>query len=1087
MKKCSLFFLIFFSIQLYSQTLVQTVDLPSGTYWNQAYGLVFADGKYWISSGSSTAGVANGKIIAVTDQGQPVDTVDASLNYPAIRYSQGLGWDGNHFWYVERKTARTDLYKFDMNGIVSDSILSTTLFGGSWYMGGAAWDGTGLWVSVYFPNANVALYKINTTTKTIVDTIQITWLHPTQPPLQPQGITVKGDTLFFVNDGFEGIERIFAFDLNTKDTLFSFQLPEQPGVRQNPRGLAWDGSHFWLLAEPVGATSGRQLFKYDLSGTGTPGMNLLTTSINFGNVQIDSTRNSAIYIQNYGTANLVIDSTFVSNPAFNLLETFPLTIAPGEMKGIPVTFTPVANVTYNDSILFYNNDPTSQYGKTTVTGSGIYTEPYISFSPSVVNFGNKRVLSTSYIEVTMSNLGSYVLTVDSITVSNPEFYFEKVTLPVVIDSVQSSSFRIWFYPPATGAYTDTIVVYSNASNMLRQAVHRIPVMANSVTFDPALGNIVWQGQIPPNPVTSFQNYTVRAMHMIEDITGDGIEDLIVSSQNYWTIAFNGNSSVSGDILWKFSSYGSNINAGAVEWVQCLQLSSDLNGDGVQDVVIGTAGGNEFVYAINGLTGAKIWEHGDSINYNNGDIMGVDVSRDWNNDGIPDVLVSASGNESTGQGRFSVILLNGVTGNVIWTINQAAQQKLKYMVAATDFGGAVGSRVGSNNEVIGFDKFGNIAWSFPTTGTPWTVREIPDIGGGPGSDLIVGTTSGWVYAITGDAGIQLWSRQIGSVFIEDLRIIPDINNSGFPNILVSGINPNVYVLEGSNGNIVWQQNTGGNILGIGVLGDMNANTLPEVGTASLNNLIHVFDSRFGTEMFTFAFGGGGNSTAAEHIIMIGDVDQNYSNEFAAGSRDGRVIAFSGGTDVIPVELSLFNASVNGNDVLLRWTTASELNNSGFAIERRLGDESFTQIGFVQGKGTSTEMTEYKYLDKELQYGSYSYRLKQIDFDGTTSYSDIIEVEVGLPINYSLEQNYPNPFNPSTTIKYSLPLNGNVKLSVFNTLGEEVAVLVNELAEAGYYTIEWNGTNNHNVKLPSGVYIYRLEAGNFTSAKKLVILK
>ena len=263
--------------------------------------MVYENSKYWISSSSTTG---RGIFYAVDKTGILVDTID--INYPTMRESQGLAFDGTDFWYVERKTARCDLFKIDNNGNVLDSITSTQLFGGSWYLGGAAWDGTGLWISVYYPDANVALYKINTSTKEVVDTINFLNFAPGQ--LQPQGITIKGDTLFFVNDGFQGFDKIYAVSLITKDSLFTFNPPEQPGLRQNPRGLAWDGNNFWLLAEPVGASSGRQLFKYDLGGSGSPGITLLTPNINFGNVMIDSTLTYNISVFNYGTVDLVLTS-----------------------------------------------------------------------------------------------------------------------------------------------------------------------------------------------------------------------------------------------------------------------------------------------------------------------------------------------------------------------------------------------------------------------------------------------------------------------------------------------------------------------------------------------------------------------------------------------------------------------------------------------------------------------------------------------------------------------------------------------------------------------------------------------------------
>jgi hypothetical protein len=1077
MKKLFLLVFILTSI-INSQTLVGNVNLPSGTYWNSAYGMVYENGKYWISSGSSTTG--RGIFYAVNDAGFLVDTID--INYPTMRESQGLAFDGTNFWYVERKTARCDIFKVDINGTVLDSITSSQLFGTSVYMGGAGWEGSGLWISVYYPDAIVALYKINTTTKQVVDTINFLNFAPGQ--LQPQGITVKGDTLFFVNDGFQGIDKIYAVSLMTEDTLFAFNPPEQPGLRQNPRGLAWDGNYFWLLAEPVGASSGRQLFKYDLGGTGSPGITLLTPSIGFGNVMIDSTLTQNISVLNYGTADLILTTPAISNSVFTITVPFPITVHPGQIVNIPLKFTPTANVTYNDSVLLYHNDPVVNYSKVTVSGNGVYTAPYLISVPSTLNFGAKRINSTSYIELTLNNAGSNILVIDSIKLRSTDFQFEQLITPLNINPLSSSSFRVWFNPEAIIIYTDSVTIYSNASN---GSMIYIPISGTAVTVDPTLGNIFWEGQIPDNPGTSYQDYTPRSMKKIQDVNWDGVKDLVVATENYWTLVLNGNSSVTSDILWKYSTYFGSINTGSVDYEQGVQIADDLNGDNHQDVVIGTGGGNEFVYALNGISGEVLWEFGNSATTDDGDIMGLDVKRDFNNDGVQDVLAAASGNESTGSGRFSVYLLNGINGSEIWRINQQPEQKLKYMVTSTDFGGAVGSRVGTNNQVIGFNQSGNISWTFSTSGTPWTVREISNISGGSSSDVVVGTTTGSVYCLSGDNGNQIWATSIGNVFIEDLKIVPDVNQSGYPDILVSGISQNIHMLEGLNGNTIWSNSTGGNILGKDVLGDLNADGIPEVGSASLNDIAHVYNGVNGNIIFNYAFGGGTNSYAAEHIVDLDDVDGNLSSDFSACSRDGRVILFSGGVDVIPVEHLSFSANVDGNTVSLLWRTTSETNNQGFEIERLKDSKieklkDWKNIGFVNGQGTTTEPQTYSFVDENLTAGRYQYRLKQIDYDGTFKYSNEIEVEIGNPINFALEQNYPNPFNPVTTIKFAIPISGNINLSIFNSIGEKVETLYNGFLESGFYKLDWNAN-----KYSSGIYFYRLDAENFHSVKKMILLK
>ena len=167
MKRIFISSLILFSCLSFSQTLVQTVDLPSGTFYNYAYGLAYENGKYWISSSSSSAGL--GLLNAVDANGNQVSSIN--ITYPGMQESQGLAFDGTNFWYVDRKTARSDIFKVAPDGTVLDSMTTSQLFGSSKYLGGAGWDGTHLWVSVYYPNNDAALYSIDVNAKTIVDTI----------------------------------------------------------------------------------------------------------------------------------------------------------------------------------------------------------------------------------------------------------------------------------------------------------------------------------------------------------------------------------------------------------------------------------------------------------------------------------------------------------------------------------------------------------------------------------------------------------------------------------------------------------------------------------------------------------------------------------------------------------------------------------------------------------------------------------------------------------------------------------------------------------------------------------------------------
>jgi hypothetical protein len=190
-----------------------------------------------------------------------------------------------------------------------------------------------------------------------------------------------------------------------------------------------------------------------------------------------------------------------------------------------------------------------------------------------------------------------------------------------------------------------------------------------------------------------------------------------------------------------------------------------------------------------------------------------------------------------------------------------------------------------------------------------------------------------------------------------------------------------------------------------------------------------------------------------------------------------------TTIVPVELISFSASVVANVVTLDWSTATELNNHGFEIERSSDKTIWRTIGFREGKGTTSEPQQYSYSDilSDITSSKLYYRLKQVEFIGSFEYSDIVEVEIA-PSIFSLSQNYPNPFNPSTAISFQLPVNSFVTLKVYDVLGNEVATLVNEEILAGEYKIEFNAS-----KMGSGVYFYTLRAGEFVQSKKMLLLK
>ena len=1084
MKKFLLFCFLLISSLTNSQTLLETINLPTGTFYSSAYGMVYNNGKYWISSSSSTTG--KGIIYAVNSSGIQIDMLDFDLNW--IRESQGLAFDGTDFWYVERKTARCDLYKVSNTGIVIDSIPTAELFGATnIYLGGAAWDGDGLWISVYSPDTRAALYKVNVAARAIVDTISVIGL-------QPQGITVKGDTLFYVMDGFQGDdEKIYAIDLNTENILFSFHVPEPPGVRQNPRGLAWDGTFFWLLAEPVGASSGRQLFKYDLGGSGTPGITVPVTTINFPNTTVGNTNNYNLTIYSSGTATLTIDSITVAGNSFSINPlSFPINIPAGSSQNVTVNFTPTTYAFYQGLLKIYCNDPVKPVNNVNLRGQGVLSGARIGLSATSHNFGNVWIgeEGIAFWDFKVFNMGDQTLQISDLHFNLPEYSYNAPAVPFQIFSTDTLQLTTYFYPTQVGTYFDTLKIINND---VTNPIAKISFQGMGSFSAYNYGYMFWQYQVPPHPSSPSASPRIEGLKYINDITGDGISEVIISTENYWTMCLDGAASGTSYPIWIFTTYMNSSNAGSIganfEYgVQdAIQIANDLNGDGYNDVVLAVGGGNESVYALNGKTGEILWYFGDDINWDLGDFEAVDVQRDFNGDGTEDVLAIADGNDQ-GTGYKRAYLFNGTNGNIIWE---------------HPFPG-------------------------PNPAFGKTIISIDDLNGDNHPDALIaygnnGTTDQAVRALNGINGQTLWTREMISYEPKELLELP--LPSGTSDVIAAEYFNRIHRLNGTNGNIVWTYplGTSAGVIQIALINDINSDQIPDVLIASFaNNGLNCLSGANGSQLWAwqmdYQFGvatipdinedgfedvlaaarygnfycisGKGDSLIYMHsfpsdwmysVNKIPSIDGNFSYEMLAGTRDGKVVCFSGGTIAVPVELTAFSGIATSSNVILNWSTATEANNSGFDVERQ-SNNIWEKIGFVPGSGTTTNLRSYSYVDEKVSSGNYSYRLKQIDFSGQYEYSDIIEIEVSSPTEYSLEQNYPNPFNPRTTISYSIKEKGFVTLKVFDILGNAVSVIVNEEKEAGNYKVDFEATT-----FASGIYFYSLKAGEILLTKKMVLLK
>jgi hypothetical protein len=191
--------------------------------------------------------------------------------------------------------------------------------------------------------------------------------------------------------------------------------------------------------------------------------------------------------------------------------------------------------------------------------------------------------------------------------------------------------------------------------------------------------------------------------------------------------------------------------------------------------------------------------------------------------------------------------------------------------------------------------------------------------------------------------------------------------------------------------------------------------------------------------------------------------------------------------LPVNLSIFSSTITGRNVKLMWKTSSETNNAGFEIQRFISNDNsdWSKIGFIKGYKNKLTPTNYEFEDNNLNTGKYYYRLKQIDYNGNYEYYTLNnKIIIDIPTKFEMKQNYPNPFNPSTTIQYSVPVDAFVSLKVYDITGREIIDLVNTQEKAGFYSVVFNSST---YSLSSGIYFYRITAGQFTDVKKLMLIK
>jgi len=857
--------------------------------------------------------------MAITAYGQEYkqpNTWSIVATYTLTGKASGLAWDGTYIYYGIYGSNGDQIYKFNpANGV--STLQCTGSFGDSYgltykspnlvntdhvtspsvpataieftmsgttvstlnlpdhYMSGIAYDAGNYWVCTYYPDPGT-VYKINSA-GTVLSQF-------TPPNDQPWDICVHGADLWIAD---------YWGDMLYKVTSTGTLLESHASESTDPAGIVWDGAYLWYCDGPTGTNS--TLYKIDLLGTGTPAINVPVTSHNYGNVTVGNSSLWNCQVQNTGTANLTITNIGIpSGQPISTTFTTPQTITPGNNVNVPLTYSPTAATVLNTQVTISSNDPINPTVNVSLTGNGVFGGPHISLPYTSHDWGDRRAGAYSRWKMPLTNDGDATLTITALNMSDPNFFVdESVVLPMTVPSTGTVYIGIWFHPEAGIDYNGTLTIVSDA---VGQNSIDVDLEGTGIETQYPIGTLLWSYLI----TTGSYDNSPKAIMPIQDITGDGVDDVLVGSEDNYIRCFNGNASVSGDVMW-----ATEVPGGSLYSQKCLVTIDDINNDGYRDVIAGTAWGDRSIIAFSGKTGLQLWKH-DTHEYGGGGwVYQVDAKYDYNNDGFPDVL-AATGNDGSNTGPVRVYCLNGLTGISIWERPNPDSGPLFSVIGVEDFTGDGQPDVvaGASNQgetsarVFGIDgSDGAVEWTnYPSGSSTWGLMQLDDINGDGIKDVAAGGFGGQILLMNAVNGANLHFLNIGSAIINRLQDMGDVNKDGYRDILVAHSSPQGIIVNGYSGEYIWTVPLADQSSNVGNIGDVSWDGYNDaiIGTLFQSNYAYFLDGFDGNVLESVS-----TVEPVDAINAIQDIVGDTSMEMVIGNREGMVACLSGGYDTTSI--------------------------------------------------------------------------------------------------------------------------------------------------------------------------------------------
>ena len=858
------FLIIVFTLSIFAQnnsdidrgdrewTIVQSWEIPG-----KASGLAF-DGTYLYFGIYGSNG----------DHVYQFDPNDGSsellFTNPLIGDCFGMTYDGSSLWITNQASSSSmPAMATELN---FDGDILSTFDLPDHYMSGIAYDEGDFWAGTYYPDPGT-IYKLDNAGGIISQF--------TPPADQIWDICMQADELWMAD---------YNSNILYKTDQSGVMIESHACENIKPSGIVFDGTYLWYV--DGGLSSPSTLYKVDLSGAGTPEINIPQSSHNYGSVTIGESETWEMLVENVGDADLTITDILIPSAVAIFTDfTAPQTIAAGGSILVPLTYSPTETGLLDVTISVESSDPITPSTDVSLYGNAVNSGPSINIQTDSYNFYEVRENAFTRWFLDIENIGDETLIINEINSDNSFFIIDDNTsFPINITSLNSISLGVWFNPTSPETFNGQLSIVSNDEG---NNPYTINLEGVGIYQNYPIGEVLWTFEI-----NDAIDSSPKAIVPLSDITGDAVSELIISSEDDFIRCFNGNSSGIADVLWEVE-----ISGGTTYDQPGLGTIEDINNDGFDDIIVGTAWGDKSVIAFSGKTGEQIWKHPTNEYGDGGWVYDIDIVYDYNDDGINDVLACA-GDDGQDIGPKRVYCLNALDGISIW--ERPLGGPVFSVIGVEDFTGdgiadvIAGASTADETEgrVYGIDgSNGAIKWTKNTGGSSvWALVQLDDITGDGIKDVAAGDFGGNYYFIDPTNNEEIYHGTIGGSLLLRFDEIEDVNNDGYMDILLAHSKTFAVIINGFDGSFVWTKSLADKSWNVAAIDDLDGDEINDVivGTLFSNNKCYFLNGINGEEFKSIDY-----PSPVDALNSMPDIAGDGSMEMVAGGRNGEIYCYSGG--------------------------------------------------------------------------------------------------------------------------------------------------------------------------------------------------